>query len=125
MNAVGWFEIYVDEMERAANFYEKVFATKLEKMQMPEGSGDMEMRGFKGEMTNYGANGSLVKMPGLSAGNNSVIVYFGCDDCLVEEGRVLANGGKIKQNKSSIGEYGFMSLVYDTEGNMIGLHSMK
>ncbi len=25
----------------------------------------------------------------------------------------------------SIGEYGFISLVHDTEGNMIGLHSMK
>ena len=33
-------------------------------------------------------------------------------------------GGKIQKPKMSIGEYGNISLVYDTEGNMIGLHSM-
>lgn len=34
-------------------------------------------------------------------------------------------GGKIDKNKFSIGEHGCISLVYDTEGNMIGLHSMQ
>ena len=29
-----------------------------------------------------------------------------------------------QQNKFSIGRYGFISLVLDTEGNRIGLHSM-
>ena len=34
-------------------------------------------------------------------------------------------GGRMEKAKQSIGEYGFISLVYDTEGNMMGLHSRK
>ena len=33
-------------------------------------------------------------------------------------------GGQVVRAKFSIGEYGFIALVRDTEGNMIGLHSM-
>jgi predicted enzyme related to lactoylglutathione lyase len=29
------------------------------------------------------------------------------------------------KDKFSIGQYGFIALVTDTEGNVIGLHSMK
>jgi hypothetical protein len=38
---------------------------------------------------------------------------------------VAEAGGRIERPKMSIGEYGFISMVYDTEGNMIGLHSMQ
>ena len=34
-------------------------------------------------------------------------------------------GGKIHTPKMSIGEHGFITLFSDTEGNMVGLHSMK
>ncbi|WP_280523879.1 hypothetical protein [Nitrosomonas aestuarii] len=44
---------------------------------------------------------------------------------MVEEKRVAENNGKIIKEKFSIGDYDFISLVTDTEGNMIGLHSMK
>ncbi len=75
-------------------------------------------------MNAYGAPGALVKMPGFPAGRNSVLVYFSCKDCKVEEKRVKESGGKIEKKKFSIGNYGFISIVYDTEGNMFGLHSM-
>ena len=51
------------------------------------------------------------------AGRNSVLVYFSCEDCANEESRVVGAGGKIQKEKFSIGQYGFISLVYDTEGN--------
>jgi uncharacterized protein len=54
-----------------------------------------------------------------------VLVYFSCEDCEDEEKRVLEAGGKVEKSKFSIGQYGFVSLVYDTEENMFGLHSMK
>lgn len=120
-NAVGWFEIYVNDMQRAKTFYETVFALKLEQMPTP----DFEMCAFTGDMNAYGATGALCRMPGMPAGNNSVIVYFSCEDCAVEEARAAKAGGQIHKSKLSIGEYGFMSLVIDTEGNMIGLHSMQ
>ena len=42
----------------------------------------------------------------------------------MEAARDAANGGQIVKPKMSIGEYGSIALVQDTEGNMIGLHSM-
>jgi hypothetical protein len=120
-NPVGWFEIYVQDMERAKKFYEAVFAVKLEKLNSPE----IEMWSFPGDMNSYGTPGSLIKFEGFPSGGNSVLVYFSCEDCSVEEGRVAGAGGRIHRPKMSIGEYGFISLVYDTEGNMFGLHSLK
>ena len=35
-NPVGWFEIYVQDMERAKTFYEAVFDTRLEKLESPD-----------------------------------------------------------------------------------------
>jgi uncharacterized protein len=40
----------------------------------------------------------------------------------VEAERVVNAGGQIHKPKMSIGQYGFMALVVDTERNMIGLH---
>lgn len=126
MNSVGWFEIYVDDVERAQRFYETVFKKKLEKLENAVTiEQNIHMLSFPGDMENYGANGAIVKMPGFKAGGNSTLIYFACDDCAIEEGRVVEAGGKIQQQKMSIGEYGFISLVYDSEGNMIGLHSME
>lgn len=76
-------------------------------------------------MSRYGTSGALVKMEGVASGGNATLVYFSCDDCAVEEGRVTKSGGRVHRPETSIGEYGYISLVYDTEGNMIGLHSMQ
>ena len=120
-NAVGWFEIYVQDMERAKRFYETVFQTKLEKIEIPE----PEMWSFPMEMDRVGAGGALVKMPGFPSGGNSILVYFTCADCAEEESRVIEAGERIQRAKTSIGEYGFIVLAYDTEGNMIGMHSLQ
>ena len=123
-NPVGWFEIYVDDMPRAKKFYESVFEVKLQKIQNPATTdSNIEMWAFPGEMATYGAPGAIVKIKGCDAGRNSVIIYFSCKDCAVEEESVKRFGGSVHQSKMSIGQYGFMSLVYDSEGNMIGLHT--
>lgn len=124
-NPIVWFEIYVDEPERARKFYEAVLKIECNEMPMPEGMRqEIRMIGFPADMNNHGASGALVKMEGFKAGGNSTIVYFQCDDCAVEESRIEKAGGKLIQAKQSIGEHGFISLAQDTEGNMFGLHSM-
>ena len=120
-NPVGWFEIYVQDMKRAKAFYEEVFGFKLEKLPGP----DFEYWAFPMEREGKGSAGALCKYEGFPSGKNSVLVYFTCEDCAVEEARVKKLGGRVEKSKQSIGEYGFISLVYDTEGNMIGLHSRK
>ena len=126
-NSVGWFEIYVDDIGRAKAFYEGVFKVEVQKMNNPDPDNfsEMEMWSFPMDQNGYGAPGALIKMPGFEAGGNGVIVYFTCEDCAVEEARVTQNGGRIHRSKTSIGDYGFIALAVDTEGNMIGLHSLK
>ena len=63
-NPVGWFEIYVQDMNRAKAFYETVLATKLEKLPAPE----LEMWAFGMDQTSYGAPGAL----GFSGGRAGV-----------------------------------------------------
>lgn len=120
-NPVGWFEIYVQDMERAKRFYQTVLQTTFERLNSPE----VEMWAFPMLPGNGGASGSLVRMPGIPSGGNSTVVYFNCSDCATEAGRVAKAGGRLQKEKFSIGEYGFVALALDTEGNMFGLHSMK
>ncbi len=72
-----------------------------------------------------GASGTLVKMENGPSGGNCVLVYFICADCAIEAARAVSCGGEIVREKMSIGQYGFIALIRDTEGNMIGLHSMQ
>jgi predicted enzyme related to lactoylglutathione lyase len=123
-NPVGWFEMYVQDIDRAQKFYEEVLNIQLSSI---EGSPEVKMKAFTGTsaMDKPGCTGSLVKMDGVKSGGNSVLVYFITEDCAVEQGRVEAAGGKIMKPKMSIGEHGFISICTDTEGNAFGLHSMK
>ncbi|EGQ7694580.1 VOC family protein [Vibrio vulnificus] len=123
-NPIGWFEIYVDDVERAKHFYQSVFQVTFEQMLDPTGT-DIEMWFFPSDMESYGASGALVKMDGVSAGAGGTLVYFSCENCAVEQERTTQHGGVVVQAKMAIGEYGFISLVQDSEGNMIGLHSMQ
>lgn len=124
-NPIVWFEIYVEDMPRAKAFYETVFQCKLDPLPNPNPQDfpDLEMWAFPSSMEHYGATGALVKMAGYPSGG-STLIYFACDDCAVEAQRAAASGGSIVKDKISIGKHGFIALVHDTEGNMIGLHSM-
>ncbi|MEZ4803076.1 MAG: VOC family protein [Gelidibacter sp.] len=125
-NAVGWFEMYVQDLNRAQQFYETVLQIKMEPLPTPDGmEGGFKMMMFPGDPYIPGAGGALVYMPGFDGGMSSTIVYFSSEDCANEESRIVKAGGKIFKPKMSIGEYGFIMLAYDTEGTMFGVHSMK
>ena len=123
MRKVGWFDIYVEDMERAQAFYETLLDTTLSTMDDPNDP-TAQMRAFGDDFSSHGASGALVKLEYTQPGPGGSMVYFSCDDCAVEEGRVLAAGGSIVRPKFSISEHGFVSIVTDTEGNMIGLRSV-
>ncbi len=122
-NAIGWFDIYVDDMDRAVAFYAGVLKHKLEKIGDP--TGETQMMSFPADMNAYGASGALVKSMHSRPGPGGTMVYFSVEDCLVEESRVAAAGGKVVRPKFSIGEFGWVTLCEDTEGNMFGLSSLK
>ena len=70
-------------------------------------------------------DGAAVKVAGAPSGGSGTLVYFHCEDCAVEQGRVVAAGGQVSKPKFSIAPHGHIALVVDTEGNCIGLHSMQ
>jgi uncharacterized protein len=122
MNAIGWFDIYVEDMDRAVAFYESVLQQKLEPIGDP--TGETQMMSFSADMQSYGASGALVKSTYARPGMGGTMVYFSVEDCLAEEARVAAAGGSIVRPKFSIGPFGWVTLCTDTEGNMFGLNSM-
>ena len=124
MNPVVWFEIYVQDMVRARAFYETVLGVKLSKIDQPDDS-PLEMWAFPMHEEGGGSSGALGRVDDMPSGGNSTLVYFNCTDCAVEASRVEAAGGKLLRGKISIGEHGYVAHAQDTEGNMIGFHSMS
>jgi len=123
-NPVVWFEIYVNDLDRAVSFYENVLLIRFE--DKSDLSNDtIQMKRFPGDMENYGAGGALAKVDDIEPSSGGSIIYFGCEDCKEPESRVEPNGGKILQPKMSIGKNGFISIIMDSEGNSIGFHSLK
>ena len=121
-NPIGWFEIYVQDMSRARTFYERVLGHPLEPLSVGD---DVQMFAFTSDMAKYGSGGALVCAPGMAVGSNSVLVYFQCNDCAQPAERAAQAGGEIVKAKFSIGDYGYVSLIRDTEGNLVGLHSQR
>src|SRR5690606_24802025 len=110
-NPVGWFEIYVQDVERAKKFYEEVFQVQLFDMCYPidDESGAMTMAhvAMVKEREGTEASGDLVKMQGFDSGGKGIIVFFSAYDCGVEAGCVEAARGRIFSPDAAIDEHGF------------------
>lgn len=122
-NPFNWVEIYVDDMSRAQKFYENVLQIEMASMENPPEMGDLQMVCFPWVENSPNISGALCKTKYMKPGNGGTLVYFSCEDCAVELSRVEAAGGKLIQDKFSIGEHGFCGLASDTEGNTIGFYS--
>jgi hypothetical protein len=124
-NVVGWFEVPVENMERAIKFYETVFAFKLDRNQM----GPLDMAWFPYVPDGLGSGGSLVHYPAAyKPSTDGVLVYFTAHsgDLANELSRIEAAGGQVLQGKTQISEdHGYMALFIDSEGNRVALHSRE
>ena len=128
-NPVGWFEIYVAEMDRAKAFYADVVGAGFSAAPIAGEGPDagMEMVFFDSDADAAedapGAPGALVRHPMRPPELHGTLVYFNVDDCGAAAARATARGSKVYVEKQSIGEMGFIAIVGDSEGNSIGLHS--
>lgn len=121
VNPVGWFDIHVANLDRAKKFYETVFDVQL--FDLPVEWGKQALFPFDHESPNI--SGALVEKADFVQGGNNTVIYFETEDCLAEEQRIEKAGGKVVQSKLHIGEFGYVSIFIDTEGNTVGLHSRK
>lgn len=118
-NPVGWFEIPVTDMARARDFYRHVFEIQLEEMRM----GPATMAMFPMWEGAIGASGALIQSEGSRPAADGVLIYFTAPDMEAMLSRGEEKGGRILTPRTSIGEYGFIGILMDSEGNRIGLHS--
>jgi predicted enzyme related to lactoylglutathione lyase len=121
MNPVNWFEIPVVDLQRAKSFYEGVFGLSLTLQEM----GPFKMAFFPMENNVYGTTGALMKADGYAPSRTGIVIYFSVENIEGTLEKVAEGGGKVVTPKMGIGEYGFIGHFADTEGNRIGLHSMK
>jgi uncharacterized protein len=120
-HAISWFEIPVTNFARAKAFYEKVLGHTIEPMVM----GPTTM-GFLSSDPNA-VGGAIVHAEDATPSKQGTIVYLnGGEDLAPLLARVTSAGGSIAVPKTEIGnDFGFFAHLIDTEGNKVGLHSMR
>jgi predicted enzyme related to lactoylglutathione lyase len=121
-NAVSWFEIPVNDLNRAQKFYETIFDIEMIPMDMPQIK--MCMFPVADPMSVGGAicqRGNFYKP---SAKSGPLVYLNGNPDVQNVLDRVEAAGGKIVIPKTQISpDQGYMAVFLDNEGNRLALHS--
>ena len=121
-HAIHWFEIPVDDFDRARMFYERIFDYE---MTLADLNGrrlgmlpfDPDERAIVG--------GAIVKADDFLPARHGTLVYLdGGDDLSIVLTRVEPAGGKVLTDKTLITpEIGWFGTFLDTEGNKVALHS--
>ena len=123
-NAISWFEIPANDLDRAQKFYETIFGITMIPMDMPS----IKMRMFPIDDPMLGVGGAVVESGGFhkASATDGVLIYLnGNPDVQTVLDKVTAAGGSVVVPKTEISpEYGFMGVMIDTEGNRVGLHSV-
>jgi predicted enzyme related to lactoylglutathione lyase len=120
-NALNWFEIFTNDLDKAAAFYSTILNAELQ-------PGSMEccrMAMFPGDPEN-GVGGALTQMEGCAPGAGGTMVYLNVEGDL--DGvlsRIPEAGGTVLRGRTDIAPHGFIGIFQDLEGNVVGLHSMK
>lgn len=118
---ISWFEIPTSDLSRATRFYESVLGASLR----PSGDDGYPMSVFPYTVGYTG--GALVADPNRKPSASDHRIYFsvdhapgGLDGALA---RAAASGGKVVLPRTGIGPNGFIGIVADSEGNVVGLHA--
>jgi predicted enzyme related to lactoylglutathione lyase len=119
-NALNWFEIYTNDINKAADFYGKILAKPLSMISNDK----YNMAMFPSDLDN-GVGGALTQMDKCQPGAGGTVVYLNVEgdlDGVLE--RIPQNGGAVIQPRMDIAPHGFIGIFKDPEGNVVGLHSM-
>ena len=117
-NPVIYFEIPVNDMDRAIEFYSTVFDFTFEKNIIDHN----EMAFFPFEDGARGITGALAKGEIYIPTLQGILIYFSTNDIDLMLEKVITYGGEILYPKTSNGELGYVAEFKDCEGNRIALH---
>lgn len=117
-----WFEIPVKNMDRAKRFYETIFGIELAD---PMAFGSSSMCFFPVTNDEAGATGTLILQDSYTPSHQGTLIYLSVKEINEITPKIAAAGGKIINEKMSIGEYGFVAHFEDSEGNRVALHQMN
>ncbi len=122
-NTLCWADIPVTNLDRAIKFYSAVLGSEVQKMS----EGGLEYGLLPHEEQNASAclcvrgdSGGIKNEPAQSGPLVYLLVEGRLDEAVTA---VKANGGKVLDERQQIGPHGFRSLIIDSEGNRIALHT--
>ncbi len=125
-NLVVHFEIYAEDIERAADFYRNVFGWAFQTMgemnyTLVFPSGEVEYGPAK-----KGINGGLLLRPGLApqdtlAAPNAFVCTIGVDDIDASVEAAERHGGHVDMAITLVENVGRLAYLRDTEGNLFGV----
>ncbi len=120
-NVIGWVEIPAADLDRAKKFYETIFETELQNMELGNG---LKMAMFP--VKEGGVSGALCEHKDFyKPSHDGALVYLNADPDLQRVlDRIKKQGGNELVPKTQISEeYGYMAVFEDSEGNRVALHS--
>ena len=117
-NPVVYFEIPALDLDRACEFYSKVFEATFTR-DVVDG---YQMAFFESSEDSFGASGALVVGNVYVPSHQGCFLYFGVESIDETINRAIEHGGLVLYPKKSNGELGSVAEIQDTEGNRIALH---
>ena len=120
-HALNWFEIPVVDFDRAKKFYGTIFDYDMPEMMMGK-----NRMGFLLHERGNSVGGTIILEAGRKPSDQGTLVYLnGGSDLSVVLDRVKAAGGSVVGAKCEVAPgMGYIALFKDTEGNLVGIHSM-
>ena len=117
-NPIGWFEIYVNDFEKAKEFYSNLFGWEFKLSKTPT---------YDYWNINTGENspgGGLMKKTKPSHDGQAIMLYIETDDIDSVLAKAAKIGGKIEIPKTRISETsGSYAIFRDADNNLMGLWS--
>ena len=122
-NALNWFEIAVNDLNRAKKFYESIFGIEMKESDMM----GMKMAFFVADDSTGKVSGALVQSDMHKPSMDGAVIYLnGNPDLEIPLEKISGAGGKVIMPKTFVNEaVGYMAFFVDTEGNKVALHSFK
>lgn len=120
-HTINWFEIPTTDLDRASRFYALLLSTSFKREHFA--ATGMHMAVFAG--ADDSVRGALIADQRRKPAADGALVYLHATDLDASLARAGAAGGEVVLPKTDIGAPGFIALIRDTEGNVVGLHAPR